>query len=897
MTSTNEASEQAAPGEAQQGQLENVSKPSMMASALALAARGLRVFPCKPRQKIPDSDHGHLDATVDAKTIKRRWTETADANIGLRPDASGFVVVDVDTRNGGYKTLEALEAELGPCPDTVVARTGCREPGLHLYYRVPAGMEFRGKLGDGIDIKYRGYVLAPPSIHPDGGRYEWLSSPFDTEVAELPPAWLARMKKTDANNNAPPVQLHKGENSTTTSAYGAVAIEEEIRAVRTATQGERNNRLNRAAFALGQLNAGGEVVDIREALVQAAMEVGLPEHEARRTVDSGWSAGQSEPRMAPKDASGGSGEPGHGGAECDWEPPVGLEGGALPEFPIAALPAPLAEYAAAVAKAVQVPVDMPGVLILGALSAACGRDFVVQVADGYIEPVNLYLVVAMDPGNRKSAAISKMIAPIEAYERQLREERKVPVAIERAEYDAFVKRLEETKREAAKAAPEDQPAALAAVREAAADLETRRLPVLPRLLADDITSEKQVSLLVEHGSMAMLSPEGGVFDIIGGRYSGGEPNLDVYLKAHTGEPITVDRMNRPSEHVARPILTLCLTVQIIVLRRLAEKRDFRGRGLVARFLYSIPPSLLGKRAVDPPPVPADLSRAYEQLLRTLLVNAGGPIEDPRMLRLSGEARAAWLAFCTEHEPRLGDGGDFASMTDWAGKLPGAIIRIAGLLHAAQFPGAPTDTPISAATMASAIALGRYFTSHALAAFAIMGADPTLDGARHILAWLKRIDASSFVLRDAFQALKGTFRKVDELRAALAILEERSYIRQRPEGRREGPGRKPSPTYNVNPLWLRAATCSHNSQNPQNSDPITPPTNSGDCENYGNGSGSGLEDSVASVAAMTEANSGNCEDSGKGFGFAENAEQAAGEEPAEFAGGQAATSNNTEEGFL
>ena len=90
MTSTNEASEQAAAGDTRHGPAESVLEPSMMASALALAAMGLPVFPCKPRQKIPDSDHGHLDATVDVETIKRWWTETPDANIGLACDASGL---------------------------------------------------------------------------------------------------------------------------------------------------------------------------------------------------------------------------------------------------------------------------------------------------------------------------------------------------------------------------------------------------------------------------------------------------------------------------------------------------------------------------------------------------------------------------------------------------------------------------------------------------------------------------------------------------------------------------------------------------------------------------------------------------------------------------------------
>jgi hypothetical protein len=286
----------------------------MMEAALALAAKNLPVFPCEPGGKRPLGGHGHLDATTDIDTIIKLWTDAPNANVGIVCDASGLVVIDVDARSGGYKTLEDLEAELGPCPDTVVARTGCREPGLHLYYRVPEGMEFKGKLGPGIDIKHHGYVIAAPSVHPDGGRYEWITSPLDIDVANLAARWLERMTK-QGSTKASSVQRRITKRKGATSAYGSAAVDREIKLVRNATEGERNEILNKSAFSLGQLCAGGEVADVREELVQAAMVAGLSEGEARCTVESGWSAGMAEPRTAPEDAC----------EDCDEDEPASVK--------------------------------------------------------------------------------------------------------------------------------------------------------------------------------------------------------------------------------------------------------------------------------------------------------------------------------------------------------------------------------------------------------------------------------------------------------------------------------------------------------------------------------------------------------------------------------------------
>ena len=76
-----------------------------------------------------------------------------------------------------------------------------------------------------------------------------------------------------------------------------------------------------------------------------------------------------------------------------------------------------------------------------------------------------------------------------------------------------------------------------------------------------------------------------------GRYNqAAGSNLGVYLKSHAGDLLKVDRRGGPPEYVERPCLTIGLTVQPEVLQGLADRPGFRGRGLLARFLYSLPPA-------------------------------------------------------------------------------------------------------------------------------------------------------------------------------------------------------------------------------------------------------------------------------------------------------------------
>src|SRR5439155_10718776 len=145
----------------------------------------------------------------------------------------------------------------------------------------------------------------------------------------------------------------------------------------------------------------------------------------------------------------------------------------------------------------------------------------------------------------------------------------------------------------------------------ARELAENKIPTPPRLIADDITSERVVTCLHGNsGRIAILSAEGDIFDVMAGRYSDGAPNIGVFLKGHSGDPIRVDRVGRPPEFIPRPAITMGLTVQPEVLRGLMVKPGFRGRGLLGRFFYSLPTSFMGRRDVNAPPMSSATRSAY-----------------------------------------------------------------------------------------------------------------------------------------------------------------------------------------------------------------------------------------------------------------------------------------------
>ena len=145
----------------------------MIRAALALAARGLQIFPCRPRDKQPMTANGLKSATTDQEIIRAWWQQEPDCNIAAATGpASGVFVVDVDGIEA-ESALRVLEATHGALPATVEVITA---RGRHVYFRCPQEpvRNSASKIAEHIDVRGEGgYVLCPPSIHPSGRKYCW----------------------------------------------------------------------------------------------------------------------------------------------------------------------------------------------------------------------------------------------------------------------------------------------------------------------------------------------------------------------------------------------------------------------------------------------------------------------------------------------------------------------------------------------------------------------------------------------------------------------------------------------------------------------------------------------------------------------------------------------------
>lgn len=456
----------------------------------------------------------------------------------------------------------------------------------------------------------------------------------------------------------------------------------------------------------------------------------------------------------------------------DWEEPVPLGARAeLPAFPTQVFPAYIGAMIKGVAEEVQVPEDLPGGLALSVLATAAGGRAEVLVRGQWREPLNLQVGIAMPPGSGKSPAFRAMLKPVFAAEAALQEEAKEKIAQIDRDRRMAIARAEEARKKAKN--PEEIEVAIDAARMA----EEMEIPVKPRLTADDVVPEQAATILAEQGGrLAILSAEGTFFEVIMGRYSNGRPNLELVLKGHAGDRLQVDRRGR-EEFVERPALTIGICLQPQLLQDIAAKRQMSGRGAIARFLFSVPRDLVGWRNVTADLLNETVLRDYNDTMLGLIVGLSY-WTDPAIITLTPGALKLHTEYRGEIEPRLRRGtGDLEALREWASKLAGHTIRLAGLLHLAENPARGAQMPISEETMQRGIELAQYYAEHAMATFGVMRAHPLLDHARAVLEWIG--ERADFKPRDVHRAMQRRFDSAEEVAKVLSLLEDHGYIREAP----------------------------------------------------------------------------------------------------------------------
>lgn len=474
----------------------------------------------------------------------------------------------------------------------------------------------------------------------------------------------------------------------------------------------------------------------------------------------------------------GGGDRAQGTSQTEWEKPVMFGSIETPEIPANILPGILGEYCKAVSAVSQTPEAMSVAMALSTI-ATCVQKRLEVASPTHTEPLSLWTLIGSDPGTRKSAVVNALTYPLSQWEKELAEILKPEISRVKHTIDVNQERVKHLKQKASKS---DDPAVRDTCLIEITNIEntTPEPLVVPRLYTDDTTPEKLANLLcVNKERMAVISDEGGTFEVLSGLYSNGKSNINTYLKSHAGMPVRVDRQ-LGSVILEKPALSFGLAVQPQIIADLAHgnKARLRGNGMLARFLYFIPKSNVGTRDVRSSYViPESLNVAYQNLVFQLLsipaLSDEQGNERPRMLTLSPDALDAWLQFSAYVESKQGDNHEFHSIQDWTAKLPGAALRIAGILHVSEY--LERTAVITLDTMERALDLCELLIPHAKAAFDLMGSIQEIDDAKRVFQWLKTLPGDRFTQRDAFIVHDGSFKKMERLNKALDILIERNII--------------------------------------------------------------------------------------------------------------------------
>lgn len=576
-------------------------------------------------------------------------------------------------------------------------------------------------------------------------------------------------------------------------------IEEATSAVRIGSipEGSRNSTISHAAGKI--LKRWGDTPEAYEKFMEVVSQCSppLPDEEVNSTWKSALKFFHEKVEKQP-----GYVPPADYNAPLtpQWEPPIPFAQHTLPTFPVDAFPPAIRDYVLAVAETTQTPVDMAATAALAVMALCQQGKYRIKGKDDWIEPLNLFTVIVAEPSERKSAVISHMTGAVHQFEAEYNKQHSG--AVERSRMEKRI--LEKQQRNLEEMVIKGK-AQMEDLQDVAMQLANFREVMPMRLYVDDVTTEKLTSVLAENnGTAAIVSAEGGIFDMLAGIYTK-NVNIDVFLKAHSGDDIRVDRIGRSSESISNPALTVLLAVQPSVLSGMMGNGVFRGRGLTARFMYCMPQSKVGERKYRTKPIPDEVSRCYEVTIRNLLQE--GTPKTPELIRLSPEADKLLESFAGEVEGKLKN--EYSDIPDWAGKLTGAVLRISGLLcraanaHCSDFLDISDSMIVSEEAMTGAIAIGRYFTEHSRAAYSLMGADDLIKQSQYTLDAIMKNGLLEFTRRDIMRICR-SFKKTDQVQPVLNHLADLGYVALKKTEQTLGKGRPANPTYMVNPLLYQPA---------------------------------------------------------------------------------------------
>ena len=742
-----------------------MSNKEMLEAALSYVSKGIPVFPCN-RDKSPKTSHGFKNATTDPDQIRSWWSKHPDASIGMPTgNVSNYWVFDLDLHKPGAKEVfESLLQENGPLPETRISKTG---GGGHQYFFKCNGKEIPssiGKVGYAMDVRAEGgYVILPPSSHDSGNRYVWEKAVPATEA----PEWLVELVTRKRAKKSEPHQFNpEGEGT----RFGHRVLEQEINAVSQSPEGVRNDRLNKAAFNLGQLIAGGEIEQtlVEQGLLKAALESGLDEQESKRTIQSGIESGMEHPRRVTVK-------------------PEPLPDELLPvaPFDFELMPESLRPWVMDICERMQCPPEFVAVPAMVGLGAVIGRKVGIrpQGNTDWTVTANQWGVLVGRPGMQKSPAIDAALAPL----KRLAAQANSAYQNDMAEYEQqkiIAKLRQEAWEKEAKKALKDNPNADL---KCPMNIEDPDHPILRRYIANDTTPESLGELLRQNPNGILAFRDELVSLLKGLDREDRAEGRGFYLTGWNGDSAyTFDRIGRGLHmHIEAVCLSLFGGTQpgrLSEYIRIAVKGGSADDGLIQRFGLMVWPDTSAEwKEVDRWPDNEAKNRAFQvyDMLDRLDPMAIGASQDTDIdgdpegmpyLRFEPTALELFQEWRANLEVML-RGGLHPALESHFAKYRKLIPSLALIIHLAD----GNHGPVTKEATLKALAWGEYLQTHAYRAYA-SASMPEVGVAKAILKRVKSGDLKSpFSSRDVWRPGWSKLTDRDQVAEALKMLEDYGWV--------------------------------------------------------------------------------------------------------------------------
>lgn len=442
------------------------------------------------------------------------------------------------------------------------------------------------------------------------------------------------------------------------------------------------------------------------------------------------------------------------------------------EFPIKALPPILREMVIGIAETTGTDPAMAATSILSAISYCFTGKYRMQGKADHSEPPMIYSFIVAEPSERKSPVIKFIKKPFVDFEMQYNLEH--AEAFHKAEAVKKKLLLEADKLEKEGSKDVDQIAKLRTQAEQMGTVGRRRIAV------DDITPESLIQLMGRNRSLLMISDEAGMLGNFAGRYSNNSmPNMDMILKAWSGESFFCDRATKETIQIPTPCLSISLAGQPYLWDNMVSNPIFRNSGLLARFFYCFPKSKVGTRRYDSKAIATAVVDSYNKLIDILLTrkfNAGDTEE--KFLKFDETAQQNFIDYYNQYIEKI-QLTEFSNCKDWGGKYHGQILRLCCIIHCVKCTiegKCPEDVLVDVNTLCNAIDIADYYKEQAIYAFSIGGVDNEILRAEKALEIIRakqiREGVQSALLKKCRNKI---FAESDDFYKALKLLEEYGYV--------------------------------------------------------------------------------------------------------------------------